>query len=372
MHNAAANSRVRCRPAKQADAEAWDAFVDSRPEGRLGHLYGSGTLQERSYSFPAIRLIASMQAGDGSEQIHGVVQASLVKRSFGNHFFLSVPFHEYGGPIGVSAGVRSMLVDELRRTAAAMGASVVELKGVDDSQGARSATPRHFVRVRLTTKEHLYTDVFASPLRRSILKAERSNVAVERIAEWSRIQAEFLPLYRAGLRRIGGFPHRTSFFRSVWDLLGPRAQFWIASRHGLPLVAMTAYTVGRSIHVVDLVRRHAVDEFGAGDAIHWQIMQGALAQGLEVFDFGPAGAAGTRRYKLKWGGEIHQGYDVRLDAADTATVPTEATSTASSSALRSDASWRRKLSAAASAGFRHLPEPVWLALGSRIRRRMLR
>lgn len=372
MPQGSPQSKLLCRMATGADAKAWDAFVDSRPEGRLGHVFGFGTLQERTYSLPTVRIIASIRDGEGREQIHGVAQGSLVTIPFRERRLLSMPFHEYGGALGATPEARSALLGEFRTVAASLGVAELELKGVECPTEAALTARREFVRVRLTRKEEMYRDVFASPLRRSISKAARCGVTVERLGNWQRVETEFLPLYRLGLRRIGGFPHRSGFFRNVWEILGSRAQFWVASREGVPLVAMTAYTIGSTIHVVDLLRRYAGDEFGAGDAIHWEIMQAALSDRLETFDFGPAGGGGTLRYKLKWGGEIQYGCDLRIPAAEQATVELLRSRAPTPGNARVPTPFRRSLRAAASGAFRRLPEPLWLTLGSEVRRWMLR
>lgn len=353
------------RYATIADQPQWDRFVEQHSSGRLGHLYHFGSVVERSYGFVPFRFVVQRRSPlGGTAGLCGLLMLSLVRRVGRRDRLVSVPFHEYGGIIASGDAPRELLTDAVHAEARLAAAGDIEFRGIEPRAGAhRWSERREYVRIALRDAESMYDEVFASPLRRSLAKADRASVTVRKLEDWAHIEESFYPLYKRGLRRIGAFPHRLRFFRDVWGLLRPHAQFWLASRGGVPLVAMTAYYVGETLHVVDLARADDVDRFGAGDAIHWEIMKWGCEHGARVFDFGPAGSAGTRRYKLKWGGEVVARDDVRFFVSEARPAEVHAPDRPTASRPSAFGVGRRFLREV----IRVLPDPLWTRAGSRVR-----
>ena len=85
-----------------ADA-TWDAFVRAAPGWTHFHLIGWKNVIERVFGHECIYLAAS----DDSGRLAGVLPLVRVKSMVFGHFLVSMPFLNYGGPLGGDAAVRA-------------------------------------------------------------------------------------------------------------------------------------------------------------------------------------------------------------------------------------------------------------------------
>ena len=83
---------------------AWDAFVRAAPGWSHFHLWGWKTVVERTHGHECIYLAA--RAGDG--RLEGVLPLVRVRSRLFGHYLVSMPFVNYGGPLGGAEPRRRM------------------------------------------------------------------------------------------------------------------------------------------------------------------------------------------------------------------------------------------------------------------------
>jgi hypothetical protein len=105
-----------------ADA-TWDAFVRSAPGWTHFHLIGWKNVIERVFGHECIYLAAH----DDALALVGVLPLVRVKSMVFGHFLVSMPFLNYGGPLGTDAAVRA-LADHASQLAERDGARLMELR----------------------------------------------------------------------------------------------------------------------------------------------------------------------------------------------------------------------------------------------------
>ncbi len=107
------------------EAERWDAYVDSRPDGTLFHRSAWRRAVEASFPFRPIYLTAE---ADG--ETRGVLPLFLVNSPFAKRRLISVPMAVYGGVVADDLSVAEALIAAGSERADALGASYVEYRHV--------------------------------------------------------------------------------------------------------------------------------------------------------------------------------------------------------------------------------------------------
>ena len=77
-------------------ADAWDAFVATQPGWTHFHRYGWRAVIERVFGHQCLYLAAR----DADGALHGVLPLVRVRSAVFGHYLVSMPFLNYGGPLG--------------------------------------------------------------------------------------------------------------------------------------------------------------------------------------------------------------------------------------------------------------------------------
>src|SRR5258708_6158567 len=107
----------------EGTAAEWDAVVRSCADWTHFHLYGWRSIIEKVFAHECLYLAA--RAGDG--RLVGLLPLVRVKSLLFGHYLVSMPFLNYGGPLGDAVAVRA-LADEAVSTAKDSGAKLLELR----------------------------------------------------------------------------------------------------------------------------------------------------------------------------------------------------------------------------------------------------
>ncbi len=83
-------------------ADEWDAFVRSQPGWTHFHLFGWKPLMAEVFGHDCPYLVA--RESDGT--ISGVLPLVRVRSALFGHYLVSMPYLNYGGPLGSSEAVR--------------------------------------------------------------------------------------------------------------------------------------------------------------------------------------------------------------------------------------------------------------------------
>src|SRR6185312_6700695 len=104
-------------------ANEWDAFVRTADGWTHFHLHGWKTVIERVFGHECIYLVAR----DDASRLAGVLPLVRVRSRLFGHYLVSMPFLNYGGPLGTDDAVRALAaraVEIARRD----GVSLLELR----------------------------------------------------------------------------------------------------------------------------------------------------------------------------------------------------------------------------------------------------
>jgi serine/alanine adding enzyme len=328
----------------------WDDFVRAQPGWTHFHLHGWRSVMHDAMGHDTPYLVALDRPSD---KIEGVLPLVRVKSALFGHFLVSVPFLNYGGPLGSPAAIA-----ELAAHAAALstddGAKVLELRSRYDL----GAIPDFAVSHRKITvlldssggSDALWKRL-SSKLRSQIRRPQKEGVTVRIGADQVR---PFYKVFAHHMRDLGTPVMPRSFFEAVAREFADDALFAVAYHDDRPIACGAGFTWGaadnREFEITWASALRAYNRMSPNMLVYWELMKHVADHGITTFNFGRCTPGGnTHKFKTQWG-TVDQPlwwYERRAEGAAT---PSEG----HGAAARGPELWKR------------LPLPIANALGPRI------
>ncbi|GAB1342519.1 FemAB family XrtA/PEP-CTERM system-associated protein [Gemmatimonas sp.] len=284
---------LRIAEATEANAGAWNHFVEQHPHGSTFHRWEWRGVYREVYRHEAPYLLA--WRGDALE---GVLPLVRVKSLVFGHYLVSLPFVSYGGPLGSNEAQRALTA---RAAQLGQGAKLVEL---------RSRVPLDTVLTPVQRKITVLLDLvpndydatfkrFDSKLRSQVRRGDKEGIVVkfgrEHAAAYHRVFAEHM-------RDLGSPAHGLHFFERLADALGDRAWIGVAYLGSEPVAAGFAIENGTEVEIswASALRRY--QKISPNMALYGAFIRRACEQGFQVFNFGRCTeGSGTHKFKKQWG-----------------------------------------------------------------------
>jgi Acetyltransferase (GNAT) domain len=141
-------------------------------------------------------------------------------------------------------------------------------------------------------------------VKRAVNKAHRAGVRVRAAETVAELRAWYV-LYLDTMRHHVVPPRPLRLFMAAWQEMRPQGtmRLLLAERHGELLAGCVMLQLGSTVfYGFNGVRRDAL-EHRPNDAIHWEAIHAACADGFRRYDFGEVVErhVGLTRFKAKWG-----------------------------------------------------------------------
>src|SRR4051812_23155788 len=212
----------------EGSGSAWDEFVMSQQGWTHFHLYGWRRVMERVMRHDRLYLAAR----DAHGQLVAVLPLVRVRSRLFGHYLVSMPFLNYGGPIGSPEGVRA-LTEEAARLAMRGGVKLMELRSRGELPIDLPASHR-----KLTVVLDMPPDPTAlwsslpGKLRSQIKRPRKEGIVVRFGAQ--EIDA-FHRVFAHHMRDLGTPVLPRSFFRALASEFGDDVQFAVAYHMDTPV-----------------------------------------------------------------------------------------------------------------------------------------
>jgi len=292
----------------------WDTFVRSQPGWSHFHLHGWRSIMMGVLGHDSPYLAA--RSPDG--RIVGVLPLVRVKSILFGHFLVSMPFLNYGGPLGDEYAVRA-LVDYAVAMSTKQGVSVLELRG-------RSAMP-----VQLPVSHRKITvllDIpeggsdalwkqFDTKVRNKIRRPQKEGVTMR----FGHDQIKpFFDILARRMRDLGTPTQSRSFFDAIGASFPDDVTFGCAYHEDRAIAGGCAIRWGDEMEMTWSSALRDYDRLAPNMLMYWEFMRRAADTGARVFNFGrstPNG--GTHEFKRQWGthDEPLWWYEQRVSGAST-------------------------------------------------------
>lgn len=289
-------STVSVDVAGDGDAAAWDAFVHAHPEGTFCHLWEWRELFGECFGHRAHYLVARDAAG----RIEGVLPLVWMRSLLGR-FLISIPYLNYGGPLGTPRA-QTALARRAREEAERGGARRLELRTRgSDTTGLPPARRKITVVLPLPESiEALWNSTFRAKLRSQIRRAQREKMDVRFGAQE---EEAFYRVFSRNMRDLGTPVHPRAFFSALGRRFSDRVIFGAVYADGMPVAAGCGFVWRDEYEMTwaSSLREHNAK--APNMLLYASFMEEMIRRGMRKFNFGrctPEG--GTHRFKLQWGG----------------------------------------------------------------------
>lgn len=297
------------------DGDSWDRFVAGAEGGSFCHLSGwREVLGEELGAEPLFRVAVD---GDGGWQ--GVLPLFRVRSRIFGHYLVSVPYLNYGGPLGTAVACRelaSWAVAEARRT----NADLLELRcrpvPVAEAESAAAEEPRatESPTIELRTNQRKITVIlelperaetlwqkgFPSKLRSQIRRPQKEGMRVEFGAEQV---GAFYEVFSRNMRDLGTPVLPRRFFEGVAGVFAGEAVFGVVYHGDDPVAGGCGFLWGGEFEMTWASSLREYNSKAPNMLLYWSFMEMAIGAGARIFNFGRCTpGSGTHRFKRQWGG----------------------------------------------------------------------
>lgn len=280
----------------EGSAAAWDDFVTEQGGWTHCHLYGWRSVIERVFGHDCPYLVAR----EGGS-IVGVLPLVRVRSLVFGHYLVSMPFVNYGGPLGGDAAVK-LLTERAARLARAGNAKLLELRSrqalpVDLPVSHRKITV--LLDIPEAGPDALFRTLDAK-LRSQVRKPTREGVTVRFGAD----QVDpFFDVFAHHMRDLGTPTQPRAFFRAIAEEFPETAWFGCAYLDDRPVACGAGFAWDREFEMTWASSLVEFKKLAPNMALYWAFMERAANSGLRTFNFGRCSpGSGTHRFKQQWGG----------------------------------------------------------------------
>jgi FemAB-related protein (PEP-CTERM system-associated) len=323
--------------------DEWDTYAAQQSGYTHFHRYRWRELMQRVFGHECVYLIAR-DAG----RIEGILPLVRVKSVLFGHFLVSMPFLNYGGPLGTAAGIRALCAHAVAQ-AQRERVKLLELRSrvpldIDLSVSHRKIT----VILDLAAAPDAAFKQFDAKLRSQIRKPQKEGVTVR----FGREQVEpFFRIFAHHMRDLGTPTQSAELFRAIADLFPDDALFACAYLRDIPVAGGCGFRFGSEFEMTWASSLREFSREAPNMLLYWACIEHAIGAGLSTFNFGRCTpGSGTHRFKMQWGGREEPLWWYGLSRQPGATTPSP-----NDGAYR----WGPRM-------WRHLPVSLATALGPRI------
>lgn len=322
-------------------ATVWNDFARAQAGYTHFHRYEWRGLIERTFGHECIYLAARNDAG----ALEAVLPLVRVKSVLFGHYLVSMPFLNYGGPIGTERAVQALVRDAVA-LARRDGVKLIELRSriplaVDLPVSHRKIT----VILELEKSADATFKRFEAKLKSQVRRPQKEGVTMS----FGPDQVEpFFHVFSHHMRDLGTPTQSKRFFDEIATTFPEDAWFACAYLRGQPVAAGCGFRFADEFELTWAASLRAHNREAPNMLLYWSLMDRAIGAGVRNFNFGRCTpGSGPHRFKMQWGGREEPLWWYGASKDPDATTP---------SPNAGAYSWGPRL-------WRHLPTSVATALG---------
>ena len=276
--------------------EEWDRFAASQHGFTHFHRFRWRALITQVFGHECTYLAAR----DSDETLIGILPLVRVRSLVFGHFLVSMPFLNYGGPLGTGVAVAA-LVDAAVLKARREKAKLLELRSRIALDVPLAASHRKITVVRdlPDNPDDLFRQ-FDAKLRSQIRRPQKEGVTVEFGAEQV---SPFFKVFAQHMRDLGTPAQPLRFFREIARQFPDDSLFACAYLRGKPVAAGCGFRFGDEFEITWASALRAYNREAPNMLLYWSCMERAIRDGVRRFNFGRCTpGSSTHRFKMQWGG----------------------------------------------------------------------
>ena len=276
-------------------AQEWDAFARLSPGFTHFHSYGWRAVMERVFGHECVYLAAYDDAG----ALAGVLPLVRVKSILFGHYIVSMPFLNYGGPLGSDLAIVA-LAAHASALALDTGVKLLEFRSriplpIDFPVSHRKIT----VLLDLPKSEPALMKHLDAKLRSQVRRPQKEGVTVKFGADQV---APFFDVFAHHMRDLGTPTQSRLLFDTIAAVFPDDAWFACAWYQGRPVACGCAFHWGTELEMTWASSLNAHKRIAPNMLLYYRFMERAIENGITTFNFGrTTPGSGTHRFKTQWG-----------------------------------------------------------------------
>lgn len=278
------------------ESEEWDRFAGAQAGFTHFHLHGWSSVIGKSFGHECLNLVSRTSSG----AINGVLPLVRVKSALFGHYLVSLPFLNYGGPLGTDSAIQA-LTDEAVRRSEATGVRLLELRSRIPLPITLPVSHRKItVLLDLPASGQDLMKAIPSKVRSQVRRPQKEGVTVRFGPDQVK---PFFSVFARHMRDLGTPTLPLGFFEAIAGTFGDSAWFGCAWLEGRPVACGAGFVWGREYEMTWASSLSEYNRIAPNMLLYYAFMEQAIGRGLELFNFGrctPDG--GTHRFKRQWGG----------------------------------------------------------------------
>ena len=279
----------------------WDGLLKAVEGGSFCHRYGWRAVMEDALGHETYWWVAR----DGEGEVSGLLPLVRVRSRLFGDYLVSMPFLNYGGPLGTPAA-RATLAGHARRHAERLGVDLLELRNrraLDGSSLTLNQRKLTVVKELPTTPEELWEKGLKTKVRSQVRRPMKEGMEVRfGPDELDR----FYDVFARTMRDLGTPVLPKRFFTSIRAHLGDTVVFAVVELEGAPVAAGCGLAWDGEMEITWAGASREHSRLAPNMLLYWGMMEESIRRGLRAFNFGRCSPdSGTHRFKRQWGGEDH-------------------------------------------------------------------
>lgn len=280
----------------EGSQEEWNRAVRTLESGTFCHLWGWGEVFQDALGHTSHRWVTRDPKGD----IRGLLPAIWMKSRLFGRSLISMPFLNYGGPLG-SAEDRAGLADAMVAAGKANRADRVEFR---DREAALDLAPsREKITVVLPLPddpEVLWTDGLKGKVRSQVRRPTKAGMTA---STGPHLLEDFYQVFARNMRDLGTPVLPLSLFRAALKAFPETTLVCTVEAEGTPVAGGVGFYFEGEFELTWASSLREYNRDAPNMLLYWSLMEEVIRRGGTAFNFGrctPGG--GTHRFKSQWGG----------------------------------------------------------------------
>jgi FemAB-related protein (PEP-CTERM system-associated) len=279
------------------NAAEWNGFVAGAGDGAThAHRFEWLEVIRDAFGHDAIPLACR----DGTGALTGVLPLVRVRTPLFGHYLVSVPFLNYGGPLGSADAIRDLTAEAVRLGREAR-VKLTELRSLVEMPIDLPASHRKItVVLDLPSESEALWKAIPAKVRSQVRRPQKEGVTVR----FGRDQVEpFYRVFARHMRDLGTPVLPRRLFESMAERFGDDAWFSVAWLGQEPVACGAGVTWLGESEIIWAASLREHNRIAPNMALYWAAMEQAIARGCRRFNFGRCTpGSGTHRFKQQWGG----------------------------------------------------------------------
>jgi len=294
---ATVSSSLEISAAARPAGQEWDTLVEGDPHGTFCQLSGWADVMKDGLGHRVIQL----EARDAEGVLRGVLPLVRVRSLLSGSSLISMPFLNYGGPVGTSEA-RDRLLARAVEIAEKERIDVLEIRTRGQVAWPLPSTPTKVMTLLdlPDTVEALWSETFRAKLRSQIRRPIKEGMKLRAGAD--QLDA-FYTVFKRNMRDLGTPVLSRRFFESLRATFPDEALFTAVYHGDTPVAGGCGILWRGEFEITWASSLREFNRMSPNMLLYAGTMEEVIRRGGDVFNFGrstPGG--GTHRFKRQWGG----------------------------------------------------------------------